>query len=228
MTEKHNNIILQHFDGELRDLDKLSIANIQKYASKVGADYELITGKPFRDHLTSPCQKVYMLSEEWDSYEQVLMLDIDMFVPTGMEKNVFEESGIGLYNPIQRNLHKGLFNQYKKQSSMSSPYWGGAIYKFSKFMRKALREFLGGNEDWMKSYNKPYHFEDEGIIHTLATKAGIEWTSDMNLDPKWCYDNYLSAPEDAYMIHIRTKIGPNGPKQEKIKNFEVLASRGIL
>ena len=40
------NLILQHFDGELRELDKLSMANIQEYADMVGADYRLITGRP--------------------------------------------------------------------------------------------------------------------------------------------------------------------------------------
>ena len=33
------NIILQHFDGELRELDKLSIDNIRNYADMVGAEY---------------------------------------------------------------------------------------------------------------------------------------------------------------------------------------------
>jgi hypothetical protein len=36
------NIILQHFDGELRELDYLSIANIKQYAKMVGAEYKLI------------------------------------------------------------------------------------------------------------------------------------------------------------------------------------------
>ena len=36
------NLILQHFDGELRELDKLSIRNIQQYAEMVGADYNLV------------------------------------------------------------------------------------------------------------------------------------------------------------------------------------------
>ena len=42
------NIILQHFVGELRELDKLSNDNIRNYADMVGAEYQLITGKPFR------------------------------------------------------------------------------------------------------------------------------------------------------------------------------------
>ena len=72
-----SNIILQHFDGELRELDKLSVENIKKYAEMVNADYELVTGKPFRKHLTSPCQKVFMLDEKWDKYDDVLMLDLE-------------------------------------------------------------------------------------------------------------------------------------------------------
>ena len=50
------NIILQHFDGELRELDELSMENIKDYARMVNADYQLVRGKPFRPHLTSPCQ----------------------------------------------------------------------------------------------------------------------------------------------------------------------------
>ena len=37
----------------LRELDKLSIDNIRNYADMVGAEYQLITGKPFRKHLTA-------------------------------------------------------------------------------------------------------------------------------------------------------------------------------
>jgi hypothetical protein len=39
------NIILQHMDGDLRPLDKLSMQNMQQYAQMVGADYELVTGQ---------------------------------------------------------------------------------------------------------------------------------------------------------------------------------------
>ena len=59
------NIILQHFDGELRELDYLSIENIKQYAKMVGAEYKLITGKPFDKNLTAPCQKVYMIEKEF-------------------------------------------------------------------------------------------------------------------------------------------------------------------
>ena len=36
------NIVLQHFDGDLRPLDYASMANMKAYAKMVGADYELV------------------------------------------------------------------------------------------------------------------------------------------------------------------------------------------
>jgi hypothetical protein len=228
METKMKNIILQHFDGNLRELDKLSIDNIQEYASKLGAEYKLIQGKPFRDHLTAPCQKVYMLDKEFDIYDQVLMLDIDMFVVKNLSINIFDQSGIGLYSDTQIKLHKNISKMYKKYSSISNPYWGGAIYKMDFQTRVKLRNHLDGDESWMKSYNKAYHFEDEGIMHTLATKENMSFADDTILDKRWCQCSFLPNPQDAYMIHIRTKVTPKGPKREKIENYRELKEKGIL
>jgi hypothetical protein len=102
------NIILQHFDGELRELDYLSIKNIKQYAQMVGAEYELVKGKPFNKNLTAPCQKVYMINQVFDAYDNVLMLDIDMFAPKGMTENIFDLPGVGLYHTVQQRLHRQL------------------------------------------------------------------------------------------------------------------------
>ena len=222
------NIILQHFDGELRELDKLSIKNIQNYAKMVGAEYRLITGKPFRKHLTSPCQKVYMLDSEFDKYDQVLMLDIDMFAPKGMTENIFNETGVGLYAAIQKNLHHRLVSNYASITSINSPYWGGAIYKMDLKTRKLLRTNTHPDERWMNAFNKPYHYEDEGIMHVYATMANLKFTSNMILDKKWCQCSFLPNPEKAGFIHVRTKVTPQGPKQEKIKNYNALIAGDIL
>lgn len=223
------NIILQHFDGDLRELDKLSIENIKKYAKMVGAEYQLIRGKPFRKHLTAPCQKVHLIDEKWDGYDQVLMLDIDMFAPKEMKTNVFEEPGVGLYAEVQQRLHRNIVNMYPLISSSATPYWGGAIYKMDKSLRKTLREQLGGNESWMNNYNRLYHFEDEGIFHTLAYKANLQMKrQDAYMDRKWCQCSFLPNPENAGFIHVRTKITPQGPKREKIENYKALVEKGIL
>jgi len=223
------NIILQHFDGELRQLDKLSIENIQAYAKMVGADYKLILGKPFRKHLTAPCQKVYMIDEEFDDYDNVLMLDIDMFAPNGMKENIFKQKGIGLHASTQSMLHRKLVQQYGFIGDIDKPYWGGAIYKMDRGLRKRLRSALGRDESWMENYNKPYHFEDEGIFHTLTVFSSAyipkeEWY----LHRKWCQCSFLPEPEKAGFIHIRTKVTPTGPKREKIDNYLALVDKGVL
>ncbi len=221
------NIILQHFDRELRELDKLSMSNIQQYAELVGAEYRLITGSPFRGYLTAPCQKVHMLSEEFDEYDNVLMLDIDMFAPVGMNINIFEQKGVGLYEDVQKRLHRQLVEKYYPLGSLSAPYWGGAIYKMSRPMRQALRTGFKTNDSWMLKFNQPYHFEDEGIMHVLAYRAGF-LSDGMYLDKKWCQCSFLPNPEKAGFIHIRTKVTPQGPKREKIENYNALVEAGIL
>jgi len=221
------NIILQHFDGELRPLDKLSIENIKTYAEKIGAEYRLITGRPFRKHLTSPCQKVYLIDKEFDDYDDVLMLDIDMFVTKDMNENVFDVPGIGLYTDTQKRLHSRLAQMYPLQASLFSPYWGGAIYKLDRESRIKLRGGLGGNESWMNAYNKSYTYEDEGIMHTLAFKTGFG-PKNPYMDNKWCQCSFLPNPEKAGFIHIRTKITPSGPKREKIENYNELVNKGTI
>jgi len=201
--------------------------NIKKYAELVGAEYRLITGKPFRGHMTSPCQKVHMLNEEFDEYDDVLMLDIDMFTPKGMKDNVFESPGIGLHGKIQAILLRKLVEQHPMITSIKFPYWGGAIYKMNRECRQQLRKGLSGNHSWLETYNRKWNFEDEGIMHTLAFMTNYSPKSPY-LDEKWCHDSYAPGQEKAGFIHIRTKITPRGPEQEKIANLRALQKAGII
>ena len=222
------NIVLQHFDGELRPLDKLSMENMKMYALEHDAEYKLITGKPFRKHLTGACQKVYMLDEEFDKYDKVLMVDIDMFAPRGMTENIFELTGVGLYAETQGMLHRKILNHAPMFSSAKHAYWGGAIYLMDKPLRQKLRRHFGGDESWMLPYNKAYQFEDEGIMHTLAMLSGIWHNPEQYLDRKWCQCSFLPHPENAGFIHVRTKITPQGPKRDKMDNYNELAMKGIV
>ena len=175
-------------DGPLRPLDKLSMANMQEYAKLVGADYELVTGRPFRRNLTGACQKVHMIEEKYDAYDQVLMVDIDMFAPIGMTENIFDLQGVGLYADTQVMLHRKILGHAPMFSSANHAYWGGAIYKMPKPLRMKLRRHLGGDES--------------------------------------C--SFLPEVEKAGFIHVRTKITPQGPKREKIDNYNALVAEGIL
>lgn len=225
------NIILQHFDGDLRPLDELSVENISAYAEMIGAEYRLIKGKPFNKRLTGACQKVYMINEEFDEYDQVCMVDIDMFAPKGMTENVFEQNGIGLHADTQKMLHQKIVREYGiAMTDINKPYWGGAIYKMDRGLRQRLRSTLNKSDDmWMNKYNQPYHFEDEGIFHTLVVWSSAfikkeEWY----MDRKWCQCSFLPNPELAGFIHVRTKVTPTGPKRTKMENYKELVDKGIL
>ena len=61
----------------------------------------------------------------------------------------------------------------------------------------------------------------------LAIRAGINWKGTF-LDPKWCQCSFLPNPQDAGFIHVRTKITPQGPKREKMENYQALVDAGIL
>jgi len=217
------NLILQHFNGKLRELDRLSVENIKAYAFRIGADYKLIDGKPFRSHLTDPCQKAYIIDKEWDEYDNVLMLDPDMFVTRTTFEDVFTVPGVGTHGPTQIRLKAKLIENGR--ISLGSNYWAGSFYKMDRYIRKRLREAIPQKDTWMDLYNQPYHFEDEGILAELADKAKIQTKY---IDIKWNQCSFMPNPHLAKMIHIRTKITPTGPKREKIVNYRELVEKGII
>jgi len=181
-----------------------------------------VEGQVFREHLTPPCQKVHILDEKWDEYDDVLMLDIDMFVTRNLRLNVFKEEGVGLFADVQKGLKNRLVKHGRIESK--SAYFGGAIYKLTKQQRQSLRDGIPEDDSWMDPYNKSYQFEDEGIISELFHRTDTQWS---NLDQKWCQDSYIPEHK-AGMIHVRTKIKPEGPKREKIDNFYDLQMRGVI
>jgi hypothetical protein len=217
------NIILQHFTGKLRPLDKLSVENISAYAERIGVEYQFVEGQVFREHLTPPCQKVHILDEKWDEYDDVLMLDIDMFVTKNLRLNVFKAEGVGFAaGIIQKNLKNKLVLEGRIDENTG--YWGGAFYKLTREQRQKLRSAIPDNDEWMDRYNQPYKYEDEGIISELFYRSKCEWK---DADPMWQQDSYLPNHQ-AGMIHVRTKIKPEGPKREKIENYYSMHMAGIL
>ncbi|KKM23111.1 hypothetical protein LCGC14_1618480 [marine sediment metagenome] len=222
------NIILQHWTGELNELAKLSSENIANYASKINVEYKLLKGNIFRENLTPPMQKLYMLDEVFDGYNYVVMLDMDVFARKDLSVNVFiDTEGIGRHTPIQDMLVKKLAGLYPTLGDVKYPYWGGSIWRLSKDIRKSLRQHI--NEDEMSVFSKPYHFEDEGVMHRLAILADLKVSQDTYLDGNvWNQSSFEQNVDDAYFIHIRTKITPSGPKRTKMENYNDLVKRGII
>ena len=211
------NIVLQHWTGELDALGEASMANISSYASRIGAEYALLRGDVFRPGLASPCQKLHMLSAEFDAYDWVVMVDMDMFAVKGLTENVFTDiTGTGMHS----DFTSGIFDRCRaKHPDLCDPrwaYWGGAIWRLSRDRRQRLRVHLRMDEVERFSGN----FTDEGVMHRLACLARIPQDY---LPERWCWCSYRPNPERAAMIHIRTKVTPTGPKRLKIENYRALA-----
>jgi len=216
-------IILQHWKGEMDELCTLSFANISKYAEKVGADYELLRGDVFNPTMTSPCQKLHMLDERFDEYDMVVMLDADMFTRKGMEEDVFNDlTGIGRHQATQTRLANNLKRLFPDLGDLNYPYWGGAIYRLDKETRQKLRKHI--NMDELMRFNN--RFYDEGMMHRLAVLAKIE--KSYVPGNRWDCGSYEDGVETSAMIHIRKKVGPKGPKQDKMINYTNLVNRGII
>lgn len=217
------NIILQHYTGIPGELEKLSFVNISKYAKRIGVEYKFLEGNIFRNHLAPPCQKMIMLDKMWDEYDMVVMMDTDMFTVNGLEKNVFTDiEGTGLHEEFQTKLFNENFcKHFSKYCNKNYAYWGGCLWRLTKELRIQLRKHL--NEEELKVFSG--NFNDEGIMHALATKAKIKQDS---IPGTWSYGSYYPNPEKAHIIHIRTKVSPIGPKRPKIENYLDLKRRGII
>lgn len=221
-----SNIILQHFTGQLRDLDMLSIKNIRAYASRIGAEYKFISGQVFRDWLTPPCQKLIMLDEQFDEYDNVVMLDIDMFVTKDLTESVFDAPGVGMHDKATSTRTRD--EVFRKFGTIPKDgfYIGGAIYKFDRATRQALRNAMPDNDAWMKKYSQAYRYEDEGMIAELWYRAGLP-KDNQYIDRRWCQCSFRPELVDG-LIHIRTKVTPEGPKVPKIENHNRLIQQGVI
>lgn len=221
------NIILQHWSGDMPELTRLSVSNISKYAKQIGSTYKFIRGDMFHPNPNipwAPIQKLYMLDPVFDEYDMVVMLDADMFARKGVTKNIMTDTtGVGVHGPVQQRLIKHMSTLVREADNTCS-YWGGSIYRLDREMRKTLRAHLPKIN--IDSYCCRKFHGDEGIMHTLASHAKIKNNYIPNFE--WNYPSFEKDVENSSIIHIRTKITPQGPKQPKIDNYNNLVERGII
>jgi len=219
------NILLQHWTGTQPELVQKSVENMKKYAKKCGADYRLLEGNGFRPWLATPCQKLWMLDEEFDEYDVVVMVDPDMFTRKGLEENIFTDvTGIGMYNHnFQGDLFRNMRKRYPLLTDPKGPYWGGAIYRLERKDRQNMRKYLNDAEMTVHSGN----FNDEGIMHRIASLAKIP-RQKLPGGFKWCHCSYREGIENSAMIHIRPKTTPTGNKKPKLDNYYTLVKRGLI
>ena len=171
-------------------------------------------------------QKLHMLSEEFDDYDVVVMLDIDCFTRRGMTKNIFtEEKGIGRHQQTQADLVKNLERVLPNLCSTKYPYWGGAVYRLERSVRQTLRKHINHFE--LLQFNR--HLHDEGMMHRLAVLAKLPIDENTYMEGQsWDFNSFDRGIEDANIIHIRPKFKLEGPRCPKIDVYNYLASTGVI
>ncbi len=169
------NIILQHWVGAKPSWAVLAEKTMRLYASKIGADYELVTGYPLGEKHGPYTQKLIHLDEKYDAYDQVLMLDMDT-IATNVNANVFDRPEIGVLHdramqgPYARMISRtplGAPGLYK----LGSHVFFGNFIKLKTEQRKELRKHL----DWdlFAREVKDQYAGDEIILHYLLHKSDI-------------------------------------------------------
>lgn len=223
------NIILQHYNGKLDQLAQLSVESIKAYAGSIGAEYKLITGKPFRSSLSDQSQKVHLLSDEFDVYDSVVMVDCDIFTHQNISENIFEATGMGRHTQIQSELVEKISDRNPMLANKDAAYWGGAVYKFDRETRKQLREAMPPD---MILIQLDRMLKDESIMHYLAWKANIPVTSDTYFSGKgngeeWDMNSFDDL-ENGNFIHIRPKWTLHGPKATKMEIYKDLVDKCVI
>ncbi len=219
--------ILQHWTGELRELEELSRDTFQEYADWCGADYELVLGNQVSDQLAPQSQKMIALDERYDDYDVVVMVDLDMFIRKDMNTNIFtQETGIGRHFGIQKKLVRKLKAQHPLLGDTNYPYWGGSCYRLERCVRRKLRRHFNLIE--AIQFNKTFH--DEGIMHRLAVLAGMPIETNTYFeDDRWNKGSSEDGLEKANFIHIRPRIRiDSNEERPKIETYRILKEKEII
>lgn len=217
-------LILQHYTGPTKMLERLSIANIRKFAERTGADYRFLSGNVFSDELSPPMQKLVMLDERFDDYDVVVMMDTDMFVRKGLEEDLFRQEGIGVSGAFQRRLKWAMIRKMKGLVHWRYPYWNGSLWKLDRWHRQTFRSHLAKVD--LERYSNG-RLEDEGVMHQLARHSGFTGGILPGGD-RWAMSSWSEEIDTAALIHIRPNIVRNGAKRPKIETLRDFVDRGLI
>ena len=165
------NIILQHFAGDMPLWAKKAEKTMAMYAEKTGADYELVLDFPMGEELGFTPQKLCMLTEKYDKYDQVCMIDMDT-IATKEYESFWDRPEIGvtharpMRDPDERTS-KAAPELYTKGSWIFFGNW----IKLNREQRVALRAYW--DQELFARSLVDKHPGDEIILHYLINKSGI-------------------------------------------------------
>lgn len=164
------NIILQHWNGPLPDWARLAKRSVEIYAEKVGAQYQLVTGYPLGEKLGPNPQKLVYITEQYDEYDRVLMLDMDV-IATDKYENAFDHSEIGV---LHDRAMKGQSRTPKSAVDLfeiGMPIFFGNYIMTTKDQRQKMREHADWK--WLETKVTDSYSGDEMVLAWLMKQSGI-------------------------------------------------------
>lgn len=227
-------LVLQHWNGPYSEIVECSKKNIRRYAEFCGADHIFVEGKPFDQDLNDYCQKLCVFNDEYDGYDCIVVLDIDIFTNIKLNQNIFTDvSGVCVEFLTAKN-GKGWSEELSKEFpgliSANHPYTWGGVIRLEKNIRTKLKTTL--NSVPKSDIKKISHLTDEAIYNHLFFLADMK---DIYLPDgmKWQFpSNRVRLRrikiEDAALIHIKDKSAFLGPTKTKMENYLELVSKNII
>src|SRR5690606_16298876 len=132
-----SNLILQNWhNADLPPIARESVANIAAYAARIGAGHRLLCGAQFHPELSVQCQQLCLINPEFDAWDNVAMMDCDMFARPGLAEDLFALPGHGFH---QKEAHARVCRALPAFTSATAGFYGGCLYKFTRAERQALR-----------------------------------------------------------------------------------------
>jgi len=198
------NLILQYWTGNMPEWARLAMESIKLYSSKIGAEYQLVSGWPVGEYRGVVSQKICLVNEEYDEYDNVLMLDTDM-VYSGIVDDVFQYEGVGRLHlkamGSKEATKQGRYwpNLYKQ----GAPLFFGNFVKLNREERIKLREHMPSeqmirenmsnpNLSRFKTSNPP---NDEQNMHYMIHHSGALKDKAELMVP---HDRFCDLPEEAH------------------------------
>jgi len=165
------NIILQHYAGTAPSWVYVAEKTMRRYAARTGADYELVGGFPKGEKLGFTAQKLCMLDEKYDKYDQVCMIDMDT-IATDVYESFWDRPEIGvLHGRAMRNPNERTPKAAPSLYTHGSWCFFGNWIKLNREQRQELRKHW--NQELFEGAIVDSHPGDEIILHYLIHKSGI-------------------------------------------------------
>lgn len=165
-----NNIILQHWNGPLPEWALIAKRSVEKYAEVIGCQYELVTGYPLGEKLGPNPQKLVYVTEKYDQYDKVLMLDMDVMA-TNIYSNAFDRPEIGVLHDRAMKGKSRTPGSAPELFTLGMPIFFGNYIMTQRDQRIKMREYA--DWEWLATKVIDSYSGDEMVLAWLLKQANI-------------------------------------------------------